>query len=68
MTDNKINKKLGLYCLSAGLALYIFIILKIVINLPIKIDTLLLFSWPLIPGIIGSYVFYRIDKDENWGK
>lgn len=66
MSEIKTNTNLGLYCLAAGLSFYIFVILKIIINLPIKIDTLLLFSWPILPGIIGSYIFYRMDNSGTW--
>lgn len=68
MTDNKINKKLGLYCSAVGIVFYLFVILKIIMQLPVKTGTLILFSWPILPGIIGGYIFYRIDKNESWGK
>ena len=66
MTDNKINKNLGLYCLAGASALYVFYVLKIVMSLPVKIDTLLLLSWPTLPGVIGSYIFYKMDKNGSW--
>ncbi len=60
------NRNIGLYCGIFSLVLYIGLIVFVIARLPIKLDTLLMFSWPIIPGIIGSFLFYRMDQKGVW--
>lgn len=61
------DKYIGLYCSLACVILYIFLNACIIAKLPIKLDTFILFSWLVVPGIIGGLVFYHMDKKGLWG-
>lgn len=62
----KMNKNLGMYCALVGLAVYGFLVFGIVLRLPVKIDTFVMFSWPVVPGIIGALILYYRDKTGYW--
>jgi hypothetical protein len=62
------NKNFGLYCSLACVIVYIFLNVYVIAKLPIKLDTFLLFSWLVVPGIIGGLVFYHMDKNGLWGE
>lgn len=62
------NKNLGLYCGLFSLVIYIGLIVFVIARLPVKLDTLLMFSWPILPGIVGSFIFYRMDQKDAWNK
>lgn len=66
MTKINANKKIGLYCMVASILVEMFVVMKIVINIPVKLDTLLLLSWPILPGVAGGYLFYLMDRDNKW--
>ena len=55
------NSKLGLYWAIGGLAFYVFLNIFIVFQLPEKMDTFLVFSWVVLPGIIGGVIFQVMD-------
>ncbi len=61
------NCKTGLYCVFASLAVWLLIITVIVLKLPVKMDTVVMLSWPTLPGVLGGWVFYRMDKNGEWG-
>lgn len=58
--------KLGLYCSSFGIAFWLILVFGLIIKLPIKLPTLILLSWPILPGIIGGFIFYNLDKSDSW--
>lgn len=60
------KSKLGLYCSAFGIMFWLFIVLGLVIKLPVKTPTLILLSWPILPGIICGYVFYKMDEKDCW--
>ncbi len=62
------NKNTGLYCALFSLFLYVLLVVFVILRLPVKMDTLALLSWPIVPGIIGSLVFYRMDRSGSWEK
>lgn len=61
------NCKTGLYCVVASLAVWFLIMLVIVLKLPVKSDTVVMLSWPTLPGLVGGWIFYRMDKKGEWG-
>lgn len=62
----KINKKTGLYCAILCIAVWLGLMIVIVAKLPHKLDTVIMLSWPALPGVIGGLAFYRMDKNECW--
>lgn len=60
------KSKLGLYCSAFGTAFWLFVVFGLVMKLPVKTPTLLLLSWPILPGIICGYVFYKMDEKGCW--
>ena len=62
----EMNRNVGLYCaLTCGL-IYVLLNIFLVFRLPKVLDTFLIFSWVFVPGIIGSLVFYFMDKRGSW--
>ena len=66
MADKNVNKNVGLYCAAASFCVWLVIIFLVVAKLPVKIDTFILLSWPVLPGVIGGYIFYKMDKNGSW--
>lgn len=62
------NKNTGLYCALFSLFLYALLVVFVILRLPVKMDTFVLLSWPIVPGIIGSFIFYRMDQNGSWEK
>jgi len=60
ITLNKTN--VGLYWALVGLSFYTFLLVAIVFQLPQKIDTFIVFSWVVLPGVIGGTIFQFMDK------
>lgn len=56
------KSKVGLYWAIAGLAVYAFLNIFIVFQLPEKMDTFLTFSWVVLPGVAGGLIFQIMDN------
>jgi drug/metabolite transporter (DMT)-like permease len=60
------NRYVGLICALVSLGIYLFLVFGIVMQLPVKADTFIMFSWPVVPGIIGGLVFFYKDMHKHW--
>ncbi|MCF7935894.1 MAG: hypothetical protein K9L28_06120 [Synergistales bacterium] len=60
------NRNVGLWCALASTAIFAFLIFGFIMKMPVKVDTLILFSWPILPGIIGSLIFFFRDRAGHW--
>ena len=56
-----IKSNVGLYWAIFGIVFYAFLNIFIVLQLPEKVDTLLIFSFVVLPGIIGGVIFQMKD-------
>lgn len=62
----EMNRNVGLYCALLSGLIYVLLNIFLVFRLPKVLDTFLIFSWVFVPGIIGSLVFYFMDKRGAW--
>lgn len=60
------NRRVGLYCSVACFVIWLLVMVVIVSKLPVKLDTIVMLSWPLLPGVAGGLYFYYLDKNCNW--
>lgn len=56
------NKNIGVICSVASFFVWLTVMLVIVVKLPIKQDTIIMLSWPTVPGIIGGMIFQKKDR------
>lgn len=62
----EMNRNVGLYCALISGLVYVLLNIFLVFRLPKVLDTFLVFSWVFVPGIIGSLIFYVMDKKGSW--
>lgn len=62
----QVNRNVGLYCAVGSALVYLLLNIFLVFRLPKILDTFLVFSWVFVPGIIGSLIFYVMDKKGRW--
>lgn len=60
------DKKIGIICALASFLIWAFIVVVIVTKLPVKADTFILLSWPVLPGIVGGLAFQKKDREKSW--
>lgn len=60
------DKNIGLCCALASAAIWLAIMLLVVVRLPVKIDTFLMLSWPVLPGVVGGLLFQKKDREGSW--
>lgn len=62
------KKYFGLYCSAVSIAIWLLMMIIVVRVLPVKLDTALIFSWPVLPGAVGGYIFYRAECAGKWDR
>lgn len=55
------KSKVGLYWAIFGFVFYAFLNIFIVLQLPEKVDTFLIFSFVILPGVVGGLIFQMMD-------
>lgn len=60
------DKNIGLICALASFVIWAGVMVVIVMRLPVKMDTMILLSWPVLPGIVGGLVFQKKDRENDW--
>lgn len=62
----EMNRNVGLYCALISGLVFVLLNVFLVFKLPNVLDTFLVFSWVFVPGIVGSVIFYVMDKKGKW--
>lgn len=60
------NRKEGLYYAGISFCFWLCIMLTITWYLPVWLDTMIMLSWTILPGVVGGLVFYVKDNSGQW--